>query len=257
MSKFKIVIDSGHGGKDRANKGPSGKYVEADGNLQFSLYLKEYLEDSFDVVLTRDKDTTLSLTKRGTMAKGADMFISIHSDAYTVTSSGVTIFDSVDLKNEDIAINIGKACANAMGISFRETKEKQSKKFAGEDYYTVIDTAQDVGCPCVLLIERGFHSNPKEEELLLDINLVKKSAKAVADEIKKYYKIGVKNVMGKVFKDVEDDRWSAKYIEVANELGLIEGNTDGTFNPTGPLTREQGAVVLVRLYEEITGKKVV
>ncbi|WP_068554343.1 S-layer homology domain-containing protein [Thermotalea metallivorans] len=63
--------------------------------------------------------------------------------------------------------------------------------------------------------------------------------------------------MGKVFKDVEDGRWSAKYIEAAKNLDLISGNTDGTFHPTSPLTREQAAVLMVRLYEKITGRKVV
>ena len=63
--------------------------------------------------------------------------------------------------------------------------------------------------------------------------------------------------VGKAFKDVDDNRWSAKYIEAAKELGLVSGNDDGTFNPSGNLTREQGAVLMVKLYEKITGKKVV
>ncbi|NJD02038.1 MAG: hypothetical protein FIA99_05460 [Ruminiclostridium sp.] len=63
--------------------------------------------------------------------------------------------------------------------------------------------------------------------------------------------------LGKVFKDVEDNRWSAKYIEAAKNLGLIAGNPDGTFNPEGSLTREQAAVITVRLYEKITGRNVV
>lgn len=64
-------------------------------------------------------------------------------------------------------------------------------------------------------------------------------------------------IMGKVFNDVEDNRWSAAYIKAAKDLDIISGNPDGTFNPTGPLTREQAAVINVRLYELITGKKVV
>ncbi|QZY56727.1 N-acetylmuramoyl-L-alanine amidase [Crassaminicella profunda] len=257
MRKYKFVIDPGHGGKDRANKGHSGRYVEADGNLQFALYLRDYLNPYFHVVLTRDKDKTLSLTERGRMAKGADMFLSVHSDAYTSNSSGVTIFDSVDLKNEDIAKNIGKAVADAMGIPFRGSREKESSRHPGEDYYTVIDVAQDGGCPCVLLLERGFHSNPAEEKKLLNANIVQASAEATANAIKKYYKIQEVMSMGRIFKDIEDDRWSAPYIEAAKELDIINGNDDGTFNPAGSLTREQAAVLTVRLYEKITGRKVV
>jgi len=60
-----------------------------------------------------------------------------------------------------------------------------------------------------------------------------------------------------MFKDVPKSRWSAKYVKAAKDLGLITGNPDGTFNPEGPLTREQAAVITVRLYEKITGRKVV
>jgi N-acetylmuramoyl-L-alanine amidase CwlA len=58
-------------------------------------------------------------------------------------------------------------------------------------------------------------------------------------------------VLGKAFKDVADDRWSAKDIEKAKALGLIAGDSNGNFNPTGPLTREQAAVLMVRLYETV------
>lgn len=63
--------------------------------------------------------------------------------------------------------------------------------------------------------------------------------------------------VGTVFKDVPDNSWGAPYIKVAKELGIIEGVGDGNFNPKGNLTREQGAVLMVRLYEKITGKKAV
>jgi len=63
--------------------------------------------------------------------------------------------------------------------------------------------------------------------------------------------------MGTVFKDVEDDRWSVKYIEAAKNLGLISAGEDGMFYPAGSLTREQAAVIMVRLFEKVTGRKVV
>lgn len=205
-----IVIDAGHGGIDRKNIGIDGKYVEADGNLEFSLYLKEELQDFFNVVLTRGKDKTLSLTERGRIAirNKADMFLSVHSDAWKSTSNGVTIFDSVDLDNTDIANKIGQACANAMGIKFKGHRERQSTKHPNEDYYTVIDVSQDGGIPIVLLLERGFHSNKYECKLLSDSNIVKKSAIAVANEIKKYY--GVNKI-----KEKEEKSWEQIFGEKA------------------------------------------
>ena len=38
------------------------------------------------------------------------------------------------------------------------------------------------------------------------------------------------------FKDVASTRWSAPYIEYCAALGIVAGNGDGTFNPTGKLT---------------------
>lgn len=63
--------------------------------------------------------------------------------------------------------------------------------------------------------------------------------------------------MGKVFKDVPDNRWSAKYIEAAKELDIIRGDNEGNFNPSEPLSREEAAVIAVRTYEKITGNKVI
>lgn len=63
--------------------------------------------------------------------------------------------------------------------------------------------------------------------------------------------------MGKIFEDVADNYWAAKFIEAAKELGIISGNKDGTFNPDGNLTRAQASVMAVRIYEAATGKKVV
>lgn len=60
-----------------------------------------------------------------------------------------------------------------------------------------------------------------------------------------------------IFTDVDAERWSAKYIEAVKDMGLMKGHSDGSFNPEGDLTREEGAVLMVRLYEKITGKKVV
>jgi len=66
--------------------------------------------------------------------------------------------------------------------------------------------------------------------------------------------IGEALAMGKLFKDVEDGRWSASYNEKASNLGIIKGNGDGKFNPTGNLTREQAAVIAVRIIEAMERK---
>lgn len=50
----------------------------------------------------------------------------------------------------------------------------------------------------------------------------------------------------KKFKDVEDSRWSKKYIDKACEEGIINGVSEENFAPSEPVTREQMVAVLCR-----------
>lgn len=56
------------------------------------------------------------------------------------------------------------------------------------------------------------------------------------------------------FKDVEQDRWSKNFIKMCVDEGLMQGYPDGTFNPGASVTREELAVVLVRLLDKIEGR---
>ena len=81
-----IAIDPGHGGQDPGAIGPRGTR-EKDVVLQISKRLATLVnsEPGMHAYLTRDKDVFLTLRQRIERAKqhGADMFISIHADAFT------------------------------------------------------------------------------------------------------------------------------------------------------------------------------
>jgi peptide/nickel transport system substrate-binding protein len=49
------------------------------------------------------------------------------------------------------------------------------------------------------------------------------------------------------FKDVSKDMWSYGFIEAAAKAGYISGYTNGNFGPRDPVTREQLAVLLIRV----------
>jgi len=80
----RIVIDPGHGGKDRGAIGPTG-LKEKEVTLDLARRLKRALdrEDRYEVILTRTQDASLSLKARTGMANNfkADLFISIHLNA--------------------------------------------------------------------------------------------------------------------------------------------------------------------------------
>ncbi len=193
MNKL-ICIDPGHGGSDRSNKGKSG-YVEADGMLKLSRYLKEELaKQGFQVMTTRDIDTTVSLQDRAKTAINsvADFFISLHTNAGG--GAGVEVFHSVrqpGMKN--VASYLSKKIADEFGLKDRGAKTKESTNSKGQDYYPVINLTSAKEIP-VLLVENMFHDNVSEEKILLDENNLKTIAKIQCKCICEYFKVTYKEV---------------------------------------------------------------
>ena len=91
-----IVLDPGHGGKDPGAMGPRG-IQEKKIVLNIAKYVKENLERYYGVQvhLTRDSDRYVPLRDRLHFARigAADLFISIHADAYLEGHSrGVSVY---------------------------------------------------------------------------------------------------------------------------------------------------------------------
>ena len=85
----KVVIDAGHGGKDPGNLG-TGRYKNREKNiaLDVALLVGKYIEQNIpdvEVVYTRKTDKWVELHERTAFANSqeADLFISIHCDAFT------------------------------------------------------------------------------------------------------------------------------------------------------------------------------
>jgi N-acetylmuramoyl-L-alanine amidase len=76
----KIALDPGHGGDSLGTQAPMG-LVEKELTLDIAQRVRKLLEaDSFEVVMTREQDRSVSLEERGLAANrdGADIFVSIH-----------------------------------------------------------------------------------------------------------------------------------------------------------------------------------
>lgn len=89
----RVVIDAGHGGKDPGNLG-TGRYkvTEKTIALNVALQVGEYIKEAYpevEVLYTRDNDTFVPLHERTKYANtsGADLFISVHCDAFTRESA--------------------------------------------------------------------------------------------------------------------------------------------------------------------------
>jgi len=91
---FVVVLDAGHGGKDSGNIGNG--FVEKDIVLDVTLQIGKILETvpGIKVVYTRKTDVLIDLYRRGPIANevDADIFVSIHCDAFTNQAYGVGTF---------------------------------------------------------------------------------------------------------------------------------------------------------------------
>jgi len=104
-----IVIDPGHGGRDPGAIGAKGTQ-EKRITLDVALKLKERLVklDRYKVLLTREKDDTISLADRVAYAKqnGADLFISIHVNSLPVKTVNLieTYYFGAPLNSETLLL---------------------------------------------------------------------------------------------------------------------------------------------------------
>jgi N-acetylmuramoyl-L-alanine amidase len=79
-----IGVDAGHGGADRATRGPTG-FTEADANLAIALRLRDRLQAAgARVLMIRDSDRTVALADRPRMAadSGVHILVSVHNNAF-------------------------------------------------------------------------------------------------------------------------------------------------------------------------------
>ena len=94
---IRVVLDPGHGGFDPGAE--AGGLIEADLMLTFARELRAILkrDGGFDVALTRDDDSFVSLADRISAARSfeADVFLSLHADALPEDAghaSGATVY---------------------------------------------------------------------------------------------------------------------------------------------------------------------
>ena len=185
----KIVLDAGHGAGKAFNRGGL-LFNEGDQNYKYSLLLKKELEKykNVEVLLTR-KNTTddPSLEARGKMYPGADLFISIHTNAFENSSAkGTETWVSVrnDLKFGKIFNDV---TVKTLGTVDRGVKQR--KQSNGQDWYGVLRSST---AKYSLLIENVFHTNLEDSKIYLAKQ--NELAEAQAGAIANYYNLSKKQV---------------------------------------------------------------
>ncbi len=173
-----IVIDAGHGGFDPGAVGPSGLQEKAV-NLEIALMTEKLLKDAgYNVLLTRDDDTFISLKDRVKVAnqKKALLFVSIHINASNSSySEGTETF----LAPNKIADS--QLLANLLQENLLSELKRSNRGIKRENFYVIKYTKMPSA-----LVELAFLSNPHEEALLEGILFKEKAAKAISQGIIKY-----------------------------------------------------------------------
>ncbi len=173
---YLIVVDAGHGGKDRGATGVSGN-MEKDFNLNVSRMLMDKLKQypEFQPVATRSTDVFLELAERVEIAneREADLFISIHANSFKPTTRGTETF----YYNKNSA-----SLANVIHRHLLSATQFPDRKAKTAGFYVIKHTKM----PAVLT-ETGFLSNYYENEKLKSPAFQQKVADALAAAIREYY----------------------------------------------------------------------
>jgi len=170
----RIVIDPGHGDTDSGAVSIDG-LRESDVVLSIAYKVRDILKHSFDVYMTRDSDTFVSLNYRSSYANNLGdvaAFVSIHCNSASSTSAtGWEIFTSKGKTGADaLAASIGKRYAARFTIPARGLKEAN---------FSVL---QHTNMPAVL-VECCFLSNAEEAKWISSDEIQQQHAEAIADGI--------------------------------------------------------------------------
>ncbi|MCG4528771.1 N-acetylmuramoyl-L-alanine amidase family protein [Intestinimonas massiliensis (ex Afouda et al. 2020)] len=238
-----VCLDPGHGVESPGKCSPDKSYYEHEFALDMGKRIKTHLERcGIRVVLTRTdehcptgKADTNDLLKRVAIsdAAGADLFVSLHSNASGnewSNASGLMIYTSAgpDTASRNVAAKAVLARMTAAGVELRGSP-------LIHDIELVV--TRKTAAPA-MLIEYGFHTSKTEVELLKKDSYRAKLAEATAK--------GVCDFLGVVWVDEPTDTGVSDWAATAWQKATNKGVLDGT-RPTDPVTRQELAVVLDRL----------
>lgn len=204
----KIILDPGHGGEDRGASGYRGS-LEKRLSLDMAARVEKLLRKAgFNTLMTRRRDTYVSLEDRSEMANAsdADIFISLHFNSakpnkqphgietYCLTPVGLGSTGSIrrrlgmgefgeEAGNRFDAHNMLLAYCVQQQILKRlpDTEDRGVKRAR---FFVIKATKRPS-----ILIENGFLSNPAEEKKILQVAYRDKLAAAIVEGVKRYASI--------------------------------------------------------------------
>lgn len=181
LANLKIVLDPGHGGKETGASGPTG-YLEKDLNLVVSKLLRdELVKRGATVVMTREDDRELSLAER-------QAIISQEEPAIAISIHHNSLPDDGDAeKTKGFAAFWYQPQAHNLAMYLQKYVVKKIGKPSYGVFWDNLALTRPTAAPSVLL-ELGFMSNPDEFEQIVNLEVQKKTANAIAQGITEWFK---------------------------------------------------------------------
>jgi len=218
-----IAIDAGHGGHDPGALGRRSKEKDLVLSISKELAKRVNAEPGMSAVLVRDRDVFVEHRDRIAIARQskADLFVSIHADAFTDSrANGASVF-ALNLKgaNDEAAMQLGrreKAPVSVGGVSLHDKDEVLASVLFDLSQNASLSASLDVGAKVSremghvakmhskevkqksllvlkaadmpsILVETGFISNSSEEKKLRDKKYQGRLASAVLAGIRSYF----------------------------------------------------------------------
>ncbi len=178
-----IVLDAGHGGSD---EGAKVRWVqEKKITLATVLYTKKYLEElGYRVILTRGKDTYVSLPKRVSIANKTKsvLFVSVHYNASKNTEAqGVEIY-YYNSSDPERTRSSRKLAGYVLHFVLDQT-DAVSRGVKMGNFHVIRETEMPA-----ILVEGGFMTNYDEWSSLKKRSYLENIAKGIAQGVDKYLK---------------------------------------------------------------------
>ncbi|NEW60248.1 N-acetylmuramoyl-L-alanine amidase [Sulfurovum sp. bin170] len=216
-NRYRVVIDAGHGGRDRGASCCS--LHEKKFTLSMAYNLKKRLEKKgYSVYMTRSSDKYISLIERTKYAnrKQADIFVSIHVNAApkrkvkklkgieiyylskknvhlkgeTITYKGKTVYykNSVNMmmnkKKISLSRKLGIKVQQGMNRNIRKGYGSLVSKLKRSDFWVLTGTKMPT-----ILVETGYITHKKDRKRLTSSYYRNLAIKGIVDGIDSYFKL--------------------------------------------------------------------
>lgn len=265
MKKKLIALDDGHGVETAGKRTPMipeiGRIIrENEFNKAVKLLTDAELKRCrFDTIFTAPGDKDAPLSDRAKIANKAkaDLFISIHYNAFDgkfgTNKGGIETYHLPgSVKGKKLAECVHKFLIQGTPLIDRGVKSAN------------FHLLRETNMPAIL-IEAGFMDVKLEAILMQDKTYQLETAKEIAKGVCDYYGVqyiseGAKEAFLEpikpnrinMYSDLENCTSEAlKAIEVVNKSGIMVGYPDGSFKPKQNITREEVAIVISRIWEKL------